>query len=804
MPVPATNEDFLDVVRKSNQVDTGLLDACLQQHREGDTLPPDPKKLAALLVREGLLTNFQAEQFLKGRWRGFALGGYRILERIGSGGSGAVFLGEHEAMKRRVAVKILPPSVAADPAVLERFRREAQAAAALDHPNIVRAYDFRQEGATHFLVMEYVNGPSLQQVLEGEGPLSVPVACEYVRQAAVGLQHAHEQGIIHRDIKPGNILVDPSGIVKVLDMGLARFTPQGQDSLTKQFDDNSVMGTADYLAPEQALSLHNVDARADIYSLGATLYALLAGEAPFASGTVTQKLLWHQMRDPTPLDQRRPEVPPEVADLVAGMMAKDISQRYQSAAEVAEELAPFCATTPTPQGPARLNQSNGTGSSSYVKATDTGAGSSVRLGGPRSGRRMAAPPAEREPITDEPSRRRDDWDDDDRDRPRRRDPGVRGRNAPDDIDVRRPADASSLNSILLLAGVMGAILLIVAGVVAFLIFGPPPGATSQAMSDPNAGRPIEKSRPADGGAAVAPAPPRDVIVLEGDTQGLERVTSAPDGRTLFTGGRDKLIRVWDVPEHRATAAIPGHAAEVYFVRFAPSGTKLLSCSGDGTARLWGYPAGNEIKRFDVEKGKVRCVLFGRNENEVVTAGDDGVVRLWHADSGKKIHEMKGHVGPILGMASRNNPNHHVVTAGQDNTLRVWDIQEGKEVAVLRGHTGPCACVAVTLSGEIAASGSHDGAVRLWNLKTSQCYFTFQGQHQGGVWAVAVTPDGKRAVSGGVDGKVNLWDVPRMKHERTFVGHAESVTGVTFSPEGKNAVSCSLDRTLRVWVLPPTQ
>src|SRR5262245_48055356 len=319
MPAPVTNDDFLDVVRKSNQVDTDRLHACIDQHREGDTLPPDPKKLAALLVREGLLTNFQAEQFLKGRWRGFTLGGYRILERVGAGGPGTVFLGEHEVMTRRVAVKLLPPSVASEPAILERFRRDAQAAAALDRPNIVRAYDFRQEGSTHLLVMEYVNGPSLEQVVADEGPLSVPVACEYVRQAAIGLQHAHEQNIIHRDIKPGNLLVDPSGIVKILDMGLARFAPEGQDSLTRQFDDNTVMGTADYLSPEQALNLHNVDARADIYSLGATLYALLVGEAPFASGTVTQKLLWHQMRDPTPVDQRREDVPAEVADVVAGM-----------------------------------------------------------------------------------------------------------------------------------------------------------------------------------------------------------------------------------------------------------------------------------------------------------------------------------------------------------------------------------------------------------------------------------------------------------------------------------------------------
>src|SRR4051812_10747226 len=336
MPAPATIDDFLDVVRKSNQLDVVRLDAYLDERRQKDTLPPDPRKLAALLIRDGLLTNFQAEQFLQGKYKGFHVGGYRILERLGSGGTGTVYLAEHEVMKRRAAIKILPPQLANAPAILERFRREAQAAAVLDHPNIVRAYDFRHEGSVHFLVMEYVEGPNLEDVMHRKGPLPVAAACDYARQAAVGLQHAHEAGLVHRDVKPANLLVDGTGTVKLLDLGLARFAPNGAESVTKKFDENMVMGTADYLAPEQALSLHDVDHRADVYSLGATLYALLAGEPPFHAGTITQKLLWHQMRDPTPLTRRRPDVPEEVCEVVARMMAKTADERYASCAEVAE------------------------------------------------------------------------------------------------------------------------------------------------------------------------------------------------------------------------------------------------------------------------------------------------------------------------------------------------------------------------------------------------------------------------------------------------------------------------------------
>jgi eukaryotic-like serine/threonine-protein kinase len=368
MPAPATKEDFLDVVRKSQQIDNDRLESYLRS-RQAPPLPAEPKKLAALLVREGLLTGFQAEQFLLGKHKGFTLGGYRIIERLGVGGGGMVYLGEHLAMKRRVAIKILPTPHASDLAVLERFRREAQAAAALDHPNIVRAYDFRQEGQMHFLVMEYVNGPSLEDVLLQQGPLPIAVACDYIRQAAIGLQHAHDNGLVHRDVKPANLLVDASGIVKVLDLGLARFAAEGQKSVTQQFDENMVMGTVDYLAPEQAVSLHDVDARADVYSLGATFYALLAGEPPFSEGSVTQKLIWHQMRTPKPIRERRPEVSSDVAGILAAMMAKTADERIQSCAEVATLLEPWASVAPPAQGPAQSGRAAPTGSTASWSKT---------------------------------------------------------------------------------------------------------------------------------------------------------------------------------------------------------------------------------------------------------------------------------------------------------------------------------------------------------------------------------------------------------------------------------------------------
>jgi serine/threonine protein kinase len=340
MPAPATIDAFLEVLGKSGLVEEERLRLFLQQNIG---LSSTPRKLAARLVASGLLTQFQAEQILRGKHRGFTIGKYLVLERIGSGGHSNVYLGEHMMVKRRVAIKVLPTARSENPAAVARFYREARAAGSLDHPNLVKAHDVDCEKGLHFLVMDYVDGSSLQQIVAGFGPLSIERAAHYIRQAAQGLQKAHAAGLVHRDIKPANILLDRHGVVRILDLGLARFFCDNEDPLTLKFEGNNVLGTADYVAPEQALNSHEVDSRADIYSLGATFYFLLAGRPLFPEGKVTHKLIWHQTRQPTPLRQLRPEVPVELAAVVERMIEKTRERRYQTVAEVIAVLMPWTA-----------------------------------------------------------------------------------------------------------------------------------------------------------------------------------------------------------------------------------------------------------------------------------------------------------------------------------------------------------------------------------------------------------------------------------------------------------------------------
>jgi serine/threonine protein kinase len=350
MPVPSTAHDFLALVRKCGIADPDALDAFELRLAVDPQAPAAAQQLANRMVREGVLTALQASLLLRGKWRNFVLcGKYKLLEHLGTGGMGQVFLFEHARMRRRVAIKILPPDRAADPVCLQRFYREAQAAAALNHANIVRVHDIDTDGRLHFLVMEYVDGTSLQDIVKKGGPLPILRACHYVRQAALGLQHAYEAGLVHRDIKPANLLLDRSGLVKILDLGLARFFDD-DSNLTRQYAARNLIGTADYLAPEQALNSHEADIRADIYSLGVTFYFLLTGRSPFREGTVAQKLLFHQVQMPEPVQTHRPELPDELAGIITRLLAKDPAERQQTPLEVVAALDPW-TETPIPPPP---------------------------------------------------------------------------------------------------------------------------------------------------------------------------------------------------------------------------------------------------------------------------------------------------------------------------------------------------------------------------------------------------------------------------------------------------------------------
>jgi serine/threonine protein kinase/DNA-binding NarL/FixJ family response regulator len=310
---------------------------------------PDGEAAATRLVDGGKLTPFQAAAVCEGRFEGLVIGNYEVLDRLGQGGMGTVFKARHRRMRRVVAIKVLSREVARSEQFIKRFQREVEAVARLNHPNIVMAHDADEADVGHFLVMEFVNGSDLASEVQKNGPLPVRQAVACIAQAARALEYAHSQGIIHRDIKPANLLRDASGVVKVADLGLARFDeslgppPEVASALTQA---GTIMGTVDYMSPEQALGAADIDHRTDIYSLGGTLHFLLLGKPPYVGPTIMATLLKHREAPVPSMAEARPEIPAALDAIFRRMMAKAPADRCQTMTEVVRALEAVEAALP--------------------------------------------------------------------------------------------------------------------------------------------------------------------------------------------------------------------------------------------------------------------------------------------------------------------------------------------------------------------------------------------------------------------------------------------------------------------------
>jgi WD40 repeat protein/tRNA A-37 threonylcarbamoyl transferase component Bud32 len=585
---------------------------------------------------------------------------YDILEEIGRGGMGIVYRARQRSRDRVVALKVIRQERLSHPEVVRRFRREVQAAARLSHPNIVLVYDSDQEGDTHFLAMEYVPGITLQRLVEQHGRLPVPQACDYVRQAALGLQHAHEQALVHRDIKPANLMVaavapEQAGplayrgaVLKVLDMGVARLYQLGgsqEELITTLTQDGAVLGTPDYIAPEQLENAHEADIRADLYSLGCTFHFLLTGQVPFPGGTLIQKLDKQRWATPAPVDQLRPDVPAGVAGVVRKLMAKRSEDRYQTPADLVAALDHLGRTghlPAEPRPPALAPVRRLTGHPSGAWDVALSADGRLALSGGKDGTLRLGEVATGQEV----------------------------RVLAVGVEVRAVA-LSGDGRLLLSAG----------------------GATLK-LWDAGTGQELGR--------------------LVGHTDTVKSVAFAPDGRRAVSGGDDRTVRLWDVQGRREVRRFTGHTRDLTGVAFAPDGRHVLSGSRDQTLRLWDLQTGREARRFGGRAGMVLGVAVSADGRYALSGGYDTSLRLWDLGSGQELRRFQGHKQMVAAVAFAPD-GRRVLSGSHDQTLKLWDLESTRELCCCEGHTGPVNSVAFAPDGRTVLSAGADGTLCVWEL-----------------------------------------------------------------------------------------
>ena len=690
------------------------------------------------------------------------LGPYPVLSVIGQGGMGVVLKAFDPNLNRLVALKVLAPQLAASPVARKRFAREASAAAAISHEHVVAIHAVEESNGLPYLVCQYVPGLSLQQRLDRAGPLKLPeILCIGV-QVARGLAAAHAQGLVHRDVKPANILLsDPSppprknpsprppprsgegeeatnpsprppprsgegveecaagsplsvsgrGVggeglpdftAKLTDFGLARAV--GDASVTQS---GVVVGTPHYMSPEQARG-EEVDVRGDLFSLGSVLYAMCTGRPPFEAGSALAVL--RRVCDDTPPSIRavNPEIPEWLVEIIQHLHAKDPAARFQSAEEVADVLA------------RRLSDLEGL---------------PMPLPAPVS-------PDARPPRA--PARKR-------------RGQSVFG-------TFRRRAWAAT---VALLLGLL--VLLALAGGVL--------------------------TRLARFYHPLNPPPAR--VSLWGHQGPVYALDFSPDGQTLATGGDDGTVRLWDLSTRQVRATLKGHKGPVWSVRCARVGELLISGSDDGTVKVWDSSTARQQSSFEHSR-PIRCVALAGDGLRAAAAGSDGRVSIWNLSGEQGRLTLLGHSGTVYA-AAFSPDSRTLATGGSEGSVRFWDPGTGRQRSSLEAHPLAVRSLWYSPDGATLATGSWDSTVKVWDVPALGERFTLRG-HTNQVLAVAFSPDARWLASASDDGTVYLWDTKSGQAWAALKAHAGGVYAVAFSRDGTTLATGSADQSVKLWDL----
>ncbi len=705
-------------------------------------------------------------------------GDYELIKELGRGGMGVVYKARQISLNRAVALKMIRSASLASEDELRRFQNEAEAVATLDHPHIVPILEVGNHDSQRYFSMKLIGGPSVDKKL-ADYVANPREAAKLLQKAALAVHHAHQRGILHRDLKPANILLDEHGEPFVTDFGLAK-RAAGDSELTHS---GLILGTPAYMAPEQASGRRGaVTTASDVYGLGAVLYALLTGRAPFGGSSVGETL--EQVRESTPA---RPSsinagIPRDLEVICLKCLEKEPARRYALTHALADDLGRYLAGEPIAARPVgnvtrfwmwcRRNPSLA-GSLGAAAVALTAVVILALLYADRNARlaTVEADKAREQTLA-------------------AKEKSILADNLRIERDNLKSALATSYQRL--------AALRFERGQSAFEKGQTGPGLLWMVESWRSAVAAGDRGWHHAARANMAAWQSHDFALKEvfSHQDAVNCVAFSPDGKTVLTGSDDKTARLWNAATGKPIGPPLAHQDAVNCVAFSPDGKTVLTGGADKTARLWNSATGKPIGSPLAHQGAVESVAFSPDGKTVLTGSDERTARLWDAATGKPIGSPLAHQDWVSAVAFSPGGK-AVLTGSHDSTARLWDAATGEPIAPPLAHQSIVWAVAFSPDGKTVLTGSDDKTARLWDAATGKPIGPPLA-HQEVVWAVAFSPDGKTALTGSGDKTARLWDAATGKPIGPPLAHQSAVRAVAFSPDGKAILTGSQDRTAALW------